>query len=137
MIKQLLYKVFSINLSFLVLFSTASFSVEKHFCGDVLIDASLFSEVEKCENESLKIEIEKITKKSCCVDTTVIVKGQNELIVKSFDELDLEHQLLVAYFYYSYANLFEVLSQQNIPHKDYSSPNLIFDKQVLNQVFLI
>jgi hypothetical protein len=119
------------------LFSTASFSVEKHFCGDVLVGVSLFTEADKCKMESLKIEIEKITKKSCCKDTIVIVEGQDELIVKSFDELDFEQQLFIASFYYSYVNLFESLPQQIIPHKNYLPPNLIFDRQVLDQVFLI
>lgn len=121
----------------MVLFSTVSFSVEKHFCGDVLVDVSLFTEADKCKMESLEIDFEKITKKSCCKDTVDIVKGQDELIVKSLYELDFEQQLLIGAFYFSYVNLFEALPQQTIPHKDYSPPNLIFDRQVLDQVFLI
>ena len=49
MIKQWLHKVFSISMALLVLFSTISFTVEKHYCGDFLIDTDVFSQVKKCE----------------------------------------------------------------------------------------
>ena len=136
-IKQLLNKTFLVCLSLLVLFSTLSFSIEKHFCGDVLVDVSLFAKSDKCKMESFKIELEKVTKRSCCKNIIDIVKGQDELIIKSFDELGFEQQLFIAYFYYSYETLFEGLSQKTLPNKDYSPPNLIFDRQVLDQVFLI
>ena len=132
MIKQVLHKIFSISLAIIVLFSTVSFTVEKHFCGDKLIDVAVFTELDKCA-----MDTEEVTKKQCCKDKVDIVKGQDELIVKAFDDLDFEQQLFVASFKNLYVNLFESLPQQVIPHKDYSPPNLVTDKQILDQVFLI
>ena len=132
MIKQVLHKMFSISLAIIVLCSTVSFTVEKHFCGDTLVDVAVFTELNKCA-----MDAEEITKKPCCKDKVDIVKGQDELIVKTIDDLDFKQQLFVAFFKYSYIYLFEGLPQLVIPHKDYSPPNLVIDKQIIDQVFLI
>lgn len=121
-------------MTFLVLFSTVSFTIEKHFCGDVLIDVSVFSEAQKCgmdtDNAMLK-------RKSCCKDEVDVVKGQSELKFSSFDDLDFIHQQIITAFTYTFINLFEGLEQRVIPHKDYSPPNLVADILVLDQVFII
>lgn len=137
MIKRTTHKVFSTFLAFIVLVSTVSFTIEKHFCGDVLVDIAMFSDVKKCGMEALEIELEKITKKSCCKDIIDVFEGQDELSVKIIDDLDFNQQLFIASFTYSYINLFEGLKKQIIPHKDYSPPNLIQDIQLLDQVFII
>jgi len=136
-IKQSIHKSFSVLMAILVLFSTVSFTVEKHFCGDVLVDVSVFTEAEKCAMDAYEQEIETITKKSCCKDTVDLFEGQDEMIVKSLDDLDFEKQIFVASFIYTYINHFEGLPQQVIPHKDYSPPNLIANLNIANQVFLI
>ena len=120
-------------LALLVLFSTVSFTVEKHFCGDVLVDVSVFTDVEKCAMEAMEMK----QKKSCCKDEVDVVKGQDELKFNSFEDLDFEQQQFLTAYAYSCINLFEGLSKQIIPHKDYSPPNLIQDIQVLDEVFLI
>ena len=137
MLKQILHKVASIALAILLLLSTVSFTVEKHFCGDVLIDVAVIGDVEKCTMEAFEIEQEKITKKTCCKDTLDVVEGQNQLTVNTFDDLEFEQQLFLTTFVYAYNDLFEFLPKQIIPHRDYSPPNLISDIQMLDQVFLI
>ena len=132
-----MHKSFSVLMAILVLFSTVSFTVEKHFCGDVLVDVSVFTEAEKCAMEEFEKELEAITKKSCCKDTVDVFEGQDELLVKSFDDFDFEQQVFVASYFYSYINLFEGLPGQVIPHKDYSPPNLVPDLSIAHQVFLI
>ena len=120
-------------MAFLVLFSTISFTIEKHFCGEVLVDVSVFGEAKKCCVESMEGHQEK----SCCKDDLELVKGQDELNASSFEDIDFSQQQLVALYTFSYINLFEGLYKQIIPHKDYSPPNLITDIQVLDQVFII
>ena len=137
MIKQIVHKVFSLFMAMLVMFSTVSFTVEKHYCGDMLVDVAVFEEVEKCNMEAYEMALEKITKKTCCKDTVDLLEGQDELRVNSFDDLEFEQQTFIATFVYSFINLFEGLPQLVVPHKDYSPPNLIVDIQVLDQVFLI
>ncbi|MGB0884575.1 MAG: HYC_CC_PP family protein, partial [Flavobacteriales bacterium] len=36
-------------LAFAMVFSTASFKLESHYCGDKLIDMAMFSSAESCE----------------------------------------------------------------------------------------
>ncbi|MDO6596171.1 hypothetical protein Q4512_04540 [Oceanihabitans sp. 2_MG-2023] len=137
MIKQVLHNFFSITLAFLVLFSTVSLTVEKHFCGDVLVDVSIFTEGEKCAMEAFEMKQAAITKKNCCKDQIDFVQGQKDLAIKNFDDLEFEQQLFLTSFAYIYINLFEGLPEQIIPHKDYSPPNLIVDLQLVNDTFLI
>ena len=131
--KQLFHKGFSALMALLVLFSTVSFTIEKHFCGDVLVDVSMFVEADKCPMESLEI----LHKKTCCKDEIAIVEGQDELKVSSFDDLDFDQQQFITAFAYSYINGFKSFAKETIPHKDYYPPNLVTDIQVLDQVFII
>ncbi len=118
-----------------MLCSTVSFKVEKHFCGNALIDVAIFTEAQDCSGINTNSATYK--KKSCCKHEITVIKGQNELIVKTFSDLDFELQLFIEAFTYSYINLFEGLPQLVIPHKDYSPPNLVTDIQVIDQIFLI
>ena len=133
MIKSWLHKSFSILLALVVLFSTVSFTVEKHFCGEILVDVSIFSEVERCAMETMELT----QKKSCCKDEVDVIEGQDELKTTSFEDLEFEQQQFLIAFAQSYLNLFESLPKEVISHKDYSPPNLVYDIQVLDQVFLI
>lgn len=137
MLKRVFHKVLSLTMAMLLLLSTASFTVEKHFCGDILIDVAVFSTAEKCKMEAFEIELEKITKVPCCKDVLDVVEGQDHLTIKTFDDLDDEQQQFLWAFTYAYQVLFETLPKQHNPHKYYSPPNLIVDIQVLDQVFLI
>jgi hypothetical protein len=132
-IKAFLNKSFSITLALLVLISTVSFTIEKHFCGDVLVDISIFTEVDKCAMETLEI----LQKKTCCKDEIEIIQGQDELKFSAFEDFNFEQQQFLSAFAFSYVNLFIGLPKQSIPHKDYSPPNLVADIQVLDQVFII
>lgn len=132
MFREILHKSFSILMAVLVLFSTVSFTVEKHYCAGNLIDVAIFSKVKKCGDN-----LEGVSMKSCCEDEVEIVKGQDDLQFSSFEDIDLENQIFITSFLCSYSNLFESLPKQIIPFKDYSPPNLVYDIQVLDQVFLI
>ena len=132
MLKQFIHKGLSILMALLVLCSTVSFTVEKHFCGDNLIDVAIFSEAKKCSEN-----MEQTSKKSCCKDEVEVVKGQDELKFSSFEDLDFNQQFLITTFAFTYSNLFESFPKQIIPFKDYSPPNLVADIQVLDQVFII
>lgn len=136
MYQERIHKFFSIAMALLVLLSTSSFTVEKHFCGDTLIDTAIFSKVDACyDMEGMALTTPE--KKSCCKDEIEIVKGQDALKKAAFEDLHFDQQFFVTTLYYSYLNLFEGLPEQVIPHKNYSPPNLVTDIQVLDQVFII
>lgn len=132
-IKGITYKYLSVFLAALVLFSTISFAVEKHYCHDTLVDVSLFANADKCGGESS----EGMKKRSCCKDVVEIIQGQDELKLALFDNLSFDQQLFITSFTVSYLQLFESLPRKIIPHEYYSPPNLIYDIQLIDQVFLI
>ena len=136
-IKQFLYKSFSVILALFVLFSTVSFTIEKHYCGDILVDVSVFSEAQTCAMGISDKSQGTTVKNTCCKDEIKFVKGQNELKVSTFDDLEFHQQLFITTFVYAFVNPYEGLQQQVIPHKNYSPPNLVADIQVLDQVFII
>ncbi|WP_255592742.1 hypothetical protein [Marixanthomonas sp. SCSIO 43207] len=134
---KILHKFSSLMLAVLILLSTSSFAVQKHYCGDFLIDSSVFSSVEKCSKEPCSdTSNDQIVQPECCNDVVNIVEGQDAATYK-FDDLDYEQQLFLVAFTGTYFHLFKDLSSQVIPHKNYTSPILITDIQVCNQVFLI
>ncbi|WP_037316829.1 hypothetical protein [Salegentibacter sp. Hel_I_6] len=121
----------SVAMAFLVLFSTFSFTVDKHFCGSFLVDKAIFSEAKTCG-----MQMETSTEDSCCTNEKVAVEGQDEL-KHQFDSLDLNQQVFLAGFTYSYIYIFKDLSKESFPFKDYSPPLLVKDIQLTDQVFLI
>jgi hypothetical protein len=128
-------------MALIVLFSTMSFSVDMHYCGDHLVDFSLSEKVDTC---MMKAELSKSSSEcavmdmemDCCSDVEIVIDGQDDLKI-SFEQLTFDQQLFVASFAYTYINLFERLDENIIPFKDYSPPPLIRDIQILDQTFLI
>lgn len=139
MIKQFIHKVLSVLMAFLVLFSTVSFTIDKHYCGSTLVDVAIFHKAKGCgmEMQNPSNKDCSITKKNCCKEEQIVIKGQDELKFSTIEDLNLDQQFFVATFVYTYSNLFESLPKKIIPFKDYSPPNLITDIQVLDQVFII
>ena len=136
---QFLKKIFAVLMSFVVLFSTMSFTFSEHYCGEMLVDSALFSKAESCGMEMQKpahLEDYNVQKDNCCSDVVIQIEGQNELI-SDISSLSLEQQVFIASFIYSYVNLFEGLENNIIPFKYYSPPLLIKDIQVLDEVFLV
>ena len=130
-----IHKVFSVFLALLVLFSTVSFTVEKHFCGGELVDSAIFSKAEKCGSEAMEVNTSK--KRSCCKDEIDIIIGQDELSLKSVIDLVLEHPILLTLFPDPHIDLFTGLAEQIIPYKDYNPPKIIRDIQLLTSRYLI
>ena len=136
MYKKISHKMFSVSMALLVLLSTVSFTMEKHFCGDTLIDVAIFSKVNSCGMD-MESDSQISDKKSCCKDELEIVKGQDKLKKVSFEDLNLDNQFFLPTIVYSFTNLFKGLPRQIVPHKNYSPPNLVVDIHVLEQVFII
>lgn len=134
-----LHKTFSAALSLLVLLSTLSLTIEKHFCGDVLIDVAIFTEIEKCSDDLVQIDEANtsITKMSCCKDEIDVINGLSETTLKSFEDLDVVLQHVIIAYSYSYINRFEGLPNLVIPHSDYLPPRLVEDIHLLDEVYLI
>nr|WP_306455432.1 hypothetical protein [Winogradskyella forsetii] len=114
-----------------------SLTIEKHFCGDTLIDVAIFSKSEKCSDDISEIDNVSLLIKSCCKDEIDIIEGLSDMTVNSFEDLDVIQQHLLFAYCYSYIHLFEDLPNSVVPHKDYSPPLLVKDLQVLDETYLI
>lgn len=69
--KQFFHKIMASTMALVVLFSTLSFTVGMHYCGDVLVDTSMFHTAETCGMEMEKTVTTSEcsnTKKNCCSD---------------------------------------------------------------------
>ena len=126
-------------MALIVLFSTFSFTVHQHYCGDELKDTSVFFEAEKCEMEKMMAETSceaHQEKKACCEDVIDVVEGQDELKI-TFDTLSLDQQVFVASFVYTYINLFEGLEKNVSSYRDYAPPLVVRPIFKLDESYLI
>ena len=136
--KNFLHRSTALLLAFLVVFSTLSFTIEKHFCGDNLIDVSLFANAKTCGMEtSLDSCVTQTIKKSCCKNVIKLVKGQDDLKVNTSDDLKFQEKFFLHDYFFTYVSLYESLPKKIIPNKDYSPPNLVHDIHVLDEVYII
>ncbi|PZD77640.1 hypothetical protein DNG35_08490 [Mesonia sp. K7] len=126
-------------MAILILLSTTSFTIQKHFCGDFLIDSAVFTALEKCSKEPCSGDAKdtSIAKPDCCNDVVDLVEGQDVVTTKNYDDLEYEQQVFLFAFTQSYFQLYEYLPTQVIPHQNYTPPTLVTDVQVSHQVFLI
>lgn len=120
-------------MALLVLFSTVSFTVDKHFCGKILVDQAVFSEAKTC---GMHADDSSEAEDTCCDEEKVIVEGQKELKI-SFDDLDLEQQVFLSAFSFSYLELFDGEQQTETPLFHYKPPLLVYDIHLLDETFLI
>lgn len=136
--KQVFHKIISFSMALVVLFSTMSFTIDMHYCGDRLVDTAIFQKVKTCGMEMQKPSTKgcSITKKNCCNDKQVIVDGQNQLQL-SFDSLSFEQQQYIASFVYTYINLFEDAKEDVNSYRDYIHPLVVREIYKLDETYLI
>ena len=137
--KQLFIKITAVLMTFVVLFSTMSFTLSEHYCGDLLVDSALFSKAESCGMEMEKPTPNKdcsIKKNNCCKDALKHIEGQSNLKI-DFSTLTFEQQKFVVSYTYSFLNLFEGNHTNKFPFNHYSPPLVDREIQVLYQVFRI
>jgi len=137
-IRQLLHKFFSVSLALLVLCSTLSFTVEKHYCGPFLVDVAVFNHAEKCGMDVISsTETSKEDKKmSCCKDEVELLQNQDELKVLSFEDLKFEQQLFITAYAYSYISLFKELKYR-VTSLEYPPPLIVKQRFKLDEAYLI
>ena len=133
--KQFLSKIASFTLAFLVLFSTFSFTVDTHYCGDFLIDVSFIGEADGCLDVVSSENI--LQTKNCCKDEVQQFKGQDELRLTNFDKISFEKQQFLTAFIISYQNIFSRTQVEKINLNDFLPPEIHQNYQVKHQSFLI
>ncbi len=129
-------------LAIVVLFSTMSFTVDKHYCGTILVDIAINSQVQKCGMQMPSAEQDDSCpestqlKNSCCKDEHVFLKGQDEL-QKHF-ESSLDFPVVLVNTFHNYAlPCFELEDRTVLSLAIHDPPDLDIDFQVLYETYLI
>ncbi len=131
--KAVLRQILSSMLALLVLLSTVSWTVDKHICMGKVVDITFFSHADTCGMDGDKTTT---FEKSCCDDETFTLQGQEDLKISFFD-LDLEQQVFLVAYAYSYLNIFQEIDVTSIIYLGHPPPLLDKDYQVLYETFLI
>ncbi|RLD27543.1 MAG: hypothetical protein DRI70_04430 [Bacteroidetes bacterium] len=137
--KEIFHKIMSAMMAFVVLLSTMSFTIDRHYCGDILVDTAIFKQAKTCgmeKQQSIPTSDCSITKTDCCSDEQITFEGQNELKI-SFDSITFEQQLFISSFVYSYIDLFNELNKNVIANRDYISPLIVSNIYQLDEVYII
>ncbi|NKI26046.1 hypothetical protein HCG49_05685 [Arenibacter sp. 6A1] len=133
------FRILASVMAFLMLLSSVSWTIEKHYCMGSLIDVAFFHKPDSCgvplsDSNVSQTVIRDLN--ACCSNEIINIPGQEELKLSS-GSFDLDQQVFLSAFVFSYYNLFKVASERLVPFNDYQPPMVVKDICVLDQVFLI
>lgn len=128
-------KIFSFFLAFNMLLSTFSFTVEKHYCGDFLVDISFVGDALNCGDQMQSDSSQ--MKKNCCKDEISKIEGQDKLQKKSFENISFRNQIFLHSFFSYLLTKSNINFKEETFYKDFSPPDFNPDIQALYQVYII
>lgn len=123
-------------MALLVLVSTLSLTIEKHYCADNLVDVAVFTEAKGC-CAAAKAATSESKEDGCCKNEVDLIKGQDELSLKdteSFKSLNKTFLVAVASVF---GTIFPIEDQTPTPKDVYTPPKLFDDLYQLHEVYLI
>lgn len=133
--KCFLSHIASVFMALLVMVSTMSFTVQSHYCGNILVDKAIMKPAKTCSMHDSKGH-QSSEDDHCCDEETELVKGQNQLKLSDTHTMLKAPLALSIYAYIHFINPVEVEPLQTLVFDD-SPPDLEFDYCVRHQVFLI
>lgn len=126
-------------MAMVVLMSTMSFAINKHYCMDMLVDVSVVLPASTCGMDMSAADLDQelqITNSSCCQDEHIAIEGQDE--VQSSSQWSPEDlKMVVATFLYSYQMLFTEETSRELEFLAYSPPLITKDLPVIYETYLI
>ena len=123
----------------LVLLSTLSITIEKHYCADTLVDVAVFTEIESCcsSKTSSKANTEGEEEEGCCNNEINLLVGQDELSLTKAQSLSPTQVLYAVALAYIFSGQNINTTEDKPDFKAYAPPDRAQDIQLLNEVFLI
>ena len=110
-----------------------SFTVDIHYCGNIIIDKAILSQAETC---NMHQEMPAEENSDCCDDEVEIIEGQN-ILQFSKAEFDLDMPLELAIFSFIHFSSPVFFAKEIASTEVYDPPEYDLDFQILHQVFLI
>jgi hypothetical protein len=136
-VKKVMRKIWSVVMAVLLLFSTVSWTIEKHTCMGRVMDVALFTKAQDCGMLAAMRVMEKDSDENhCCGEETLTIQGQDDLKI-SFNDISLDQQVFIVLFTNAYVALFSTTEQQTNINEYYPPPLLVRDIQLLDETFLI
>ncbi len=137
-LKTVIYKISAIILSLIVLLSTLSISVEKHYCKGNLVDSSFFGQAEDCMSKKApdNCEKENSCQKDCCDNEVEHLKNQQDLLKHSVKKLQLNPYAFTPILFNTGINALELTEKQHTSIH-YKPPEIALKIHVLHEVYLI
>ena len=136
--KSVFTKISAIFLTLLVISSTTSFAIDKHYCGDTLVDTSFFAKATSCGMDSNELPKDSCSfkKKDCCSDIQILIEGQDDL-KGSLDDFQFYNNYFIISVFNFNANPFEGYSEKVINYKKYIPPLVVKEIYKLDETYLI
>ena len=136
--EKIIKKITASILSFIVLFSSMSFAIDEHICGDQVMDVSYFGDADNCGMDEIDMSsnISVFKKNNCCKDQITLLQSSifNKEKLINLQNTDIETSLPEAS---CYSVFYKNSSLKLKYYKDFSPPDIAKDILVLHQTFLI
>jgi len=136
--KEICRKIAALFLIAIVLLSSSSFSIYKHFCGDNLVTISTEKLDSCCESEITSQNFNKLifSEQNCCKNETTI-KDIQIFDTNSPNKIAKNTVLFFTSFHHNFIQKTTFVTATKNYYKDFYPPKLVSNKQVLFQTFLI
>ena len=134
---EILRKISTTLLSFVVLFSSMSFTIDEHYCGTNLIDVSYFGDADNCNSKvTMNSSSSSVNQNNCCKDETTLLEASifNKEKFINLKDVDAE---VIFYKTNTYLGNFNFIATAIKCCLDLTPPDIVQDIQVLHQAFLI
>ena len=137
-VKTVLFKISAFFFSLLLICSTLSYAIDKHDCGNTLVDTSFYTKAASCGMEKTKTTTNgcTYTKKSCCSDKQILIQGQDEVQQASLNGLYAMEYVAPPFLNVS-SQPITLVEKQRISHPKYIPPLVVKILYQLDESYLI
>lgn len=137
--KRLITKILALLMAVVVLISTTSFTIDLRYCGEKLLDTTIFAIADSCDSETRELEAAHCCKpkENCCDDEQIVLEGLEDLTLNSITKLKISQQVLWLPLTFSDLSIHENTIVHDSSFNEYSPPLIVQNFQELHQVFLL
>jgi len=139
-VQKTLFPILSVFLALVVLLSTTTITINKHFCHGKLVDTVILKESKGCNtaDDSTSKKPCKTVKKHCCDDQQLVFEGLDHVQFEKYVPKVKQPNVLVAVYFQKHTINFTRNLKYVVPsYFNYEPPPLVRPIYQLDEVFLI
>lgn len=137
---KVLSQIFSFLLAVVVLYSTTTITLHKHYCGKNLVKTSINIENKGCKKhvDTHKKTCCDLFKRNCCDDEQLVFEGIDHLQLEKYShELAFVYQIVLPQLHFAEISIVEYLKYEKQPYLYYKPPSIVQPIYLLDEVYLI